>query len=73
MVDPSADPEAAAALEELERDPAGAMERLLAAIPGSTPERRDLLRRVMLGIFGERGQDDELVARYRRRLATALY
>jgi putative thioredoxin len=73
MVDPSADPEAAAALEELERDPAGAMERLLAAIPDSTPERRDLLRRVMLGIFGERGQDDELVARYRRRLATALY
>jgi putative thioredoxin len=72
-VDPTADPEAAAALDALEQDPAGAMERILAAIPGSSPDRKDLLRRVMLGIFGERGQDDELVVLYRRRLATALY
>ena len=44
---------------------------------GSSPSRRadrkDRLRRVMIGIFGERGNDDPLVQRYRRRLAAALY
>jgi putative thioredoxin len=36
------------------------------------PERRDLLRRVMVGLFAELGPQSELAARHRRRLAAAL-
>jgi putative thioredoxin len=72
-VDPASDPEAAAAIATLDSDPNGAMERLIDAITASEPDRKDRLRRVMIGIFGERGADDELVVRYRRRLASALY
>jgi len=71
--DPAADPEAAAVIATLEEDPEGAMEQLIEAITGSPAERKDRLRRVMIGIFGERGNDDPLVQRYRRRLAAALY
>jgi putative thioredoxin len=71
--DPDSDPEVAAALATLETDPEGALERLLAAVSAAPPERKDLLRRVMIGIFGERGADDPLVQRYRRRLSAALY
>ena len=49
------------------------MERLIEAISGVPADRKDRLRRVMIGIFGERGNDDPLVQRYRRRLAAALY
>ena len=73
VLDPGVDPEAAAAIASLEDDPEGALERLIDAITGSEPDRRDRLRRVMIGIFGERGNDDPLVQRYRRRLAAALY
>ena len=73
VVNPDVDPEAAAAIASLDDDPEGALERLIDAITGSEPDRRDRLRRVMIGIFGERGNDDPLVQRYRRRLATALY
>jgi putative thioredoxin len=73
VADPAADPEAAAVIATLEEDPEGAMERLIEAITGSPAERKDRLRRVMIGIFGERGNDDPLVQRYRRRLAAALY
>jgi putative thioredoxin len=71
--DPSLDPEAAAAIALLATDPAGAMERLIEAITVAPADRRDRLRRVMIGIFGERGAEDALVVAYRRRLATALY
>ena len=73
VANPDVDPEAAAAIASLDDDPEGALERLIDAITGSEPDRRDRLRRVMIGIFGERGNDDPLVQRYRRRLATALY
>jgi putative thioredoxin len=73
VADPGVDPEAAAAIASLDEDPEGAMERLIEAITGSDPDRRDRLRRVMIGIFDERGNDDPLVQRYRRRLASALY
>jgi putative thioredoxin len=73
QANPEADPEAAAAVAELDIDPEAAMERLIEAISAAPPDRRDRLRRVMIGIFGERGNDDPLVAKYRRRLASALY
>ena len=52
---------------------AGALEALLAALAGAGPELRDAIRRVMIGVFGELGDDDDLATSYRRRLATALY
>jgi putative thioredoxin len=73
VLSPDVDPEAAAAIASLDDDPEGTLERLIEAITGSEPERRDRLRRVLIGIFGERGNDDPLVQRYRRRLAAALY
>ncbi len=73
VANPAVDPEAAAAIASLDDDPEGTLERLIDAITGSEPDRRDRLRRVMIGIFGERGNDDPLVQRYRRRLAAALY
>ena len=73
VANPDADPEAAAAIASLDDDPEGALERLIEAITGSEADRRDRLRRVMIGIFGERGNDDPLAQRYRRRLAAALY
>jgi putative thioredoxin len=71
--DPDGDPEAAAALELLDTDPEAALEQLVTAVASAQDDRRDRLRTVMVGIFGELGNDDELVTRYRRRLATALY
>jgi putative thioredoxin len=71
--DPAGDPEAAAALALLDSDPEAALEQLVNAVSNADGDRRDRLRAVMVGIFGERGNDDELVTRYRRRLATALY
>ncbi|HZI91567.1 MAG TPA: tetratricopeptide repeat protein [Thermoleophilaceae bacterium] len=54
---------------ELER----ALELLQEAVAAtSDPDRRDLLRRVMVGMFTELGPDSELARRQRRRLATAL-
>ena len=38
----------------------------------SDPDRRDLLRAVMVGIFAELGADHELAREHRRRLAAAL-
>jgi putative thioredoxin len=73
MQNPGIDPEAAEAVASLDDDPEGALERLIDAIRGAEPERRDRLRRVLVGIFGERGNDDPLVQRYRRQLAAALY
>ena len=73
VANPAVDPEAAAAIASLDDDPEGTLERLIDAITGAEPDRRDRLRRVLIGIFGERGNDDPLVQRYRRRLAAALY
>jgi len=38
----------------------------------SDPERRDLIRQVMVGVFTELGADHELAREHRRRLAAAL-
>ena len=36
------------------------------------PDRRDLIRKVMVAIFTELGPDHELAREHRRRLAAAL-
>ena len=50
-----------------------ALELLLAAIPDSSTERRELLRRVAVAVFDRLGHDDPVASAYRRRLASALY
>jgi putative thioredoxin len=53
--------------------PDEALELLQAEIAGeSDPERRDLIRRVMVAIFTELGPDHPLAFEHRRRLAAAL-
>jgi putative thioredoxin len=51
-------------------DPARALDLLQAAL--ADPERRDLVRRVMVAIFTELGPDDPLAREHRRRLSAAL-
>ena len=54
-------------------DPEAALSALQEALSGAADgERRDLLRRVMVGIFTELGPDDPLAREHRRRLAAAL-
>ena len=66
------DPELDAAFDAWDGgDFAGALEGLQAAL--ADPERRDLVRRVMVAIFTELGADHPLAREYRRRLSAALY
>ena len=54
-------------------DPERALERLQDDLGSAeTPERRDLVRRVMVAIFTELGADHPLAREHRRRLAAAL-
>jgi putative thioredoxin len=54
-------------------DPATALEQLQAALEGeSDPDRRDAIRRLMVGIFTELGADHPLAREHRRRLAATL-
>jgi putative thioredoxin len=68
------DDELAAAFEAWdEGDRAAALERLQEAIQQeSDPERRDLIRRLMVALFTELGPDDPLAREHRRRLSSAL-
>jgi putative thioredoxin len=50
-----------------------ALELLLEQARASNGEQRDEVRRWMLALFAELGQDHPLSARYRRQLASALY
>lgn len=53
--------------------PEDALEGLQKAIAAeSDPDRRDLIRKVMVSIFTELGADDPLAREHRRRLAAAL-
>jgi putative thioredoxin len=57
-----------------EGDRGAALEELQAAFQReSDPQRRDLIRRVMVALFTELGPDDPLARDHRRRLASALY
>ena len=54
-------------------DHPAALEGLQSAFAAeSDPPRRDLIRRVMVGIFTELGPDDPLAREHRRRLSSAL-
>ena len=65
-------PELVAALEAGDHE--GALASLLAEAQAERdPERRDEVRRLMVSLFDELGQDHPLSAAYRRRLAAALY
>ncbi len=56
-----------------EGDRAAALERLQEALQAEQdPERRDLIRRVMVALFTELGPDDPLAREHRRRLSAAL-
>ena len=54
-------------------EPARGLELLLEALHGATPDLRERIRKVMVGVFTELGQDDPVASEYRRRLASALY
>ena len=64
-------PEIVSALDE--GDPGRALELLLAKLDGAGPDERERIRRLMVGLFRELGQEHPLAQRYRRRLAAALY
>jgi putative thioredoxin len=67
----SGDPELDPAFEAWDSgDPATALDLLQAAL--ADPERRDLVRRVMVAIFTELGADHPLAREHRRRLSAAL-
>jgi putative thioredoxin len=50
-----------------------ALDELLSRIPSANGEGREELRRLMVALFSELGQEHPLAVQYRRRLATALY
>ncbi len=54
-------------------DPERGLQLLLDALRAAQGEGRDRIRRVMLGVFADLGQDDPLATRFRRELAQALY
>ncbi|HEV7678741.1 MAG TPA: tetratricopeptide repeat protein [Candidatus Dormibacteraeota bacterium] len=71
---PDVSPPVRAALTRLvDGDPAGALPDLVAAVREASGEQRDLLRRVVVGVFGELGEEHPLTQRYRPELAAALY
>ncbi len=49
------------------------LDMLLEALAGAPPDLRDRIRKVMVGVFSQLGQDHPVSAEYRRRLAAALY
>jgi putative thioredoxin len=64
-------PDLVAALEQ--EDYERAFELLLGELEDAVDGRRDEIRRMMVALFTELGQEHPLAVRYRRRLATALY
>jgi putative thioredoxin len=60
-----------AALED--EDYERAFELLLGGLPAAVSDEREEIRRLMVALFEELGQEHPLSTRYRRRLATALY
>jgi thioredoxin len=50
-----------------------ALDLLLSQIQDADGERREELRRLMVALFSDLGQEHPLAAQYRRRLATTLY
>jgi putative thioredoxin len=50
-----------------------AFQLLLKEVAAADRDRREQIRRLMVALFGELGAEHPLSARYRRRLASALY
>ncbi|MBI2684188.1 MAG: tetratricopeptide repeat protein [Actinobacteria bacterium] len=66
-------PDIAAGLAAIDRgDLDGALTSLLDAVPASQGELRDDLRVVIVGVFGELGDQHPLTLKFRRRLARLL-
>jgi putative thioredoxin len=73
-IEAAGDPVLAPALEALEQgETERGLEMLLGLLQGAGADLRDRIRQVMVGVFTELGQDHPLAAKYRRRLASALY
>jgi putative thioredoxin len=71
---PQAIPELGEGLAALmDGDHARGLEKLEAALGTAQDETRELIRKVMVGVFAELGADHPLSREYRRKLATALY
>jgi putative thioredoxin len=64
-------PDVLAALEA--GDDERALDLLLEAVPEAAGDEREEIRRLMVTLFEELGQEHELSTRYRRALASALY
>jgi len=77
LLQASGDGTSAALREALSRlrggDAEAALPELVAAVRDSSGEQRDLVRRVVVGVFGELGEEHPLTRRYRPELAAALY
>jgi putative thioredoxin len=72
--DPDAPPAVAGALAALARgEHEVALAGLLESVTTSQGDTRDRVRRVMVGVFGELGDEHPLSVGYRRQLARALY
>ena len=70
----ASDPVLAPGLEALEQgETERGLELLLSALQGAGADVRERIRQVMVGVFAELGQDHPISAKYRRRLASALY
>jgi thioredoxin len=64
-------PEVVKALDE--QDHERAFDLLLDRLDEAGPEERERVRRLMVALFGELGQEHPVAQRYRRRLAATLY
>jgi putative thioredoxin len=64
-------PDLVAAVEAADYETA--FELLLAELGDAVDGRRDEIRRLMVALFADLGQEHPLAVRYRRRLAAALY
>jgi putative thioredoxin len=62
-----------ALLRLVDGDPAGALPDLIAALRDTAGDQRDRLRRVVVGVFAELGEEHPLTAQYRPQLAAALH
>jgi len=51
----------------------GALQLIVAAVPGAADAERERLREIAVALFERSAPDDPVVSTYRRRLAAALY
>ena len=67
------EPLRSALLRLVDGDPAGALPVLIDSLKETAGEVRDRLRRVVVGVFAELGEEHPQTAKYRPQLAAALY